>query len=576
MNLLAWISIFASGLCLAIGIAVYFLDRKALLNKLCAAVLVLNAYWAFSEFMVYEATTVETAFFWIKALFFYPFFSALMLHFTLVFTESYLLKSKLTYVFLYLPTSIFALVDLTTNQISALPVRQSWGYEYAAPTNSWIVIVDYLWVSTLALLSLLLCITYYLKTNDNIKKKQAKFVSIGIAFPVLTSIITDSILPMAEVAFPNLGNISGCIFGAFIAFAIWRYNLFNLNPTVAAETIVSTMPDSLILANNEGIIIQVNDALTKTTGYSEKELIGKQLGDLFLDEINGSETITLLKTKNEIKNIETKFRIAQEKVITVLLSASEVRGSNGKRIGFTCIVNDITSRKEMESKLFTAERFASIGELAGMVGHDLRNPLSSMKAATYYLKTKYSSKLDTKAIDMLSTIENSIEYSNKIVSDLLEYSREIKLSLESTSPKSLIASSLSFVDTPANIKVHDYSTDAPEMNVDAVKINRVFVNIIKNAFEAMPNGGTLTIKTENTSGMVTISFNDTGTGMTKEALNNLCKPLFTTKPKGMGFGLSICKRIIEAHGGKINAESIIGEGTTIITSFPIHSDMKTL
>lgn len=576
MNLLAWISIFASGLCLAIGIAVYFLDRKALLNKLCAAVLVLNAYWAFSEFMVYEATTIETAFFWIKALFFYPFFSALMLHFTLAFTESYLLKSKLTYVFLYLPTSIFALVDLTTNQISALPVRQSWGYEYAAPTNSWIVIVDYLWVSTLALLSLLLCITYYLKTTDNIKKKQAKFVSIGIAFPVLTSIITDSILPMAEVAFPNLGNISGCIFGVFIAFAIWRYNLFNLNPTVAAETIVSTMPDSLILANNEGIIIQVNDALTKTTGYSEKELIGKQLRDLFLDEINGSETITLLKTKNEIKNIETKFRIAREKVITVLLSASGVRGSNGKRIGFTCIVNDITSRKEMESKLFTAERFASIGELAGMVGHDLRNPLSSMKAATYYLKTKYSSKLDTKAIDMLSTIENSIEYSNKIVSDLLEYSREIKLSLESTSPKSLITSSLSFVDTPANIKVNDYSTDVPEMNVDAVKINRVFVNIIKNAFEAMPNGGTLTIKTENTLGMVTISFNDTGTGMTKEALNNLCKPLFTTKPKGMGFGLSICKRIIEAHGGKINAESIIGEGTTITTSFPIPSYIKTL
>lgn len=572
LNFLSWVSIFASGLCLAVGIAVYFLDRKGLLNKLCAATLLLNAYWAFTEFMIYEARTPETAYFWIKALFFWPLFSALMLHFTLAFTESYLLKSKLTYVFLYLPTSIFALVDLTTNQISAMPIKQNWGYAFAAPPNSWLSVVDSLWVSTLALLSLFLCLTYYIKVTDTIKKKQAKFVTIGLAFPVLISIMTDSILPMAEVVFPNLGNISGCIFSGFIAFAIWRYNLFNLNPTMAAETIVSTMPDSLILANPNGEIIQVNGALLKTTGYNEEKLISKPLGVLFLDKKTGIDTINLLKVKGEIKNIETKFQTASGVVITVLISASAVRKNNGKTIGYTCIVNDITSRKEMESKLFTAERFASIGELAGMVGHDLRNPLSSMKAATYYLKTKYASKLDKKAMDMLTAIDNSIDYSNKIVSDLLDYSREIKLEIEPATPKSLISSSLSFVNTPVNIEVHNYTTEVPEMRVDAAKINRVFVNIIKNAFDAMPNGGSLTIRAEKTPHIVNIIFKDTGTGMTKEALDNLYKPLFTTKPKGMGFGLSICKRIVEAHGGKITAQSMVDEGTTITTSFPVDSD----
>ena len=85
----------------------------------------------------------------------------------------------------------------------------------------------------------------------------------------------------------------------------------------------------------------------------------------------------------------------------------------------------------------------------------------------------------------------------------------------------------------------------------------------------MPNGGTLTIKNQKKENNVVFTFNDTGSGMTPEALKNLWKPLFTTKAKGMGFGLAICKRVVEAHGGKINAESIVGQGTTITTTIPI-------
>ena len=280
MNVFAWFSLLTSGVCLAIGLAVYFLDKKALLNKLFMATLVFNAYWAFCEFMMYQASNVTEAFLWNRALVLWPFFSALMLHFTLVFTESNLLKNKATYVFLYLPPSIFAGVDLTTDLISAIPIKQYWGYAFV-PSDSVVCVIDGLWVSTLALLSLVLCVVYYFRVNDIVKKQQAKFVAIGLGFPVLLSILTDSILPMTSIAFPSLENISACIFPGFIAYAMWRYDLFNLNPAVAAENIFSNVPDALILAGLDGKIVQVNDAYLENSGFTKKEIVGKSLLNCF-------------------------------------------------------------------------------------------------------------------------------------------------------------------------------------------------------------------------------------------------------------------------------------------------------
>jgi signal transduction histidine kinase len=223
--------------------------------------------------------------------------------------------------------------------------------------------------------------------------------------------------------------------------------------------------------------------------------------------------------------------------------------------------------EQTQAKLVKSERLATIGELAGMVGHDLRNPLTSIKGAVYFLRSKYTPKLDPVGREMLQTIDRSIDYSNKIVNDLLDYSREVTLEVSETKCKELLGNALSMVDVPKKIEVVTAMAET-SVSVDAAKMSRVFVNIIRNAFEAMLNGGTLTITSRETEDNWEITFEDTGEGMSEVTLAKLWTPLFTTKAKGMGFGLPICKRVVEAHGGKINVQSAAGKGTLFTITIP--------
>ncbi|MGC9345248.1 MAG: PAS domain S-box protein [Candidatus Bathyarchaeales archaeon] len=224
--------------------------------------------------------------------------------------------------------------------------------------------------------------------------------------------------------------------------------------------------------------------------------------------------------------------------------------------------------KKSQEQLLKAQRLAVIGEMAGMVGHDMRNPLTSIAGAAYYVKKRLGSKIDGKIKEMLELTEKNIAYSNKIINDLLDYSREIKLDLTENKPKSIIKEALSLVEIPKNVQVIDLTENKPKIKVDVEKMKRAFVNIIKNAVEAMPKGGTLTIKSKRLNGTLEFVFSDTGVGMSKKTMEKLWTPLFTTKAKGMGFGLAICKRIIEAHGGTISVKSARGKGTTFTLTVP--------
>jgi signal transduction histidine kinase len=230
--------------------------------------------------------------------------------------------------------------------------------------------------------------------------------------------------------------------------------------------------------------------------------------------------------------------------------------------------------EEINHRLVKAQRLATIGELAGMVGHDLRNPLTGIKSATYYLRTTHGSCSEDNRKKMFDVIESAIDHADKIIRDLQEYSREMQLELANCSPQSILKEALALVQVPDRVKIIDNTLDNPLIKADKTKIARVFINIIKNAVDAMPEGGTLQIKSTQTDGNVEISFADTGIGIPKEAMSKLFTPLVTTKAQGMGFGLAICKRIVDAHQGRITVQSVEGKGTTVTVTMPTETKPK--
>jgi PAS domain S-box-containing protein len=224
--------------------------------------------------------------------------------------------------------------------------------------------------------------------------------------------------------------------------------------------------------------------------------------------------------------------------------------------------------QQTQAKLLRSERLAAIGELAGMVGHDIRNPLTAIKNAAYYIKAKQGLGSDAHVKKMLEVIDSAITHADKIINDLLDYSREIQLELVTCSPRSLLKEALAIVQVPQQVKIVDATQKKPVIKADKARMVRVFANLIKNAVDAMPNGGTLQVKSQQTRDNVEFSFADTGVGIPKETLSALFLPLVTTKARGMGFGLAICKRIVEAHQGRITVESVEGKGSTFTVTIP--------
>jgi len=219
------------------------------------------------------------------------------------------------------------------------------------------------------------------------------------------------------------------------------------------------------------------------------------------------------------------------------------------------------------SKLTRAERFSTIGELATMVGHDLRNPLQGIRNATYFLR-KGMQHVDESRL-MLDEIEKDIIYSDCIVRNLLEYSQELRPELARTTPRAIVAKALLSIGIPNSIHVFDKTSDETAIMVDSNLLSKAVANLIQNAVEAMPKGGILTLESTRLNDQLELKISDTGCGFPEEFKSKIGNPLVTRKARGMGFGLAITKRILEAHGGSLQVESIAGKGSSFKIVLPL-------
>jgi PAS domain S-box-containing protein len=310
------------------------------------------------------------------------------------------------------------------------------------------------------------------------------------------------------------------------------------------------------------------------TGFEAEDLIAHP--EIWHDRVhpddlrNYYEELPLL-WKEEQRIFEYRFLHKDRTFRWIREEARVVRDADGKQVEVIGYWSDITEERRMREALLRSERLAAIGQMAAMMAHDLRNPLTGISGAAYHLRKKLGATADAKSLEMLELIEKDIEHANRIMSDLLEYSRELHLELDDTTPRSIIEQALALVEIPSAIRVSNLTDNQPEVRLDTEKMKRVFVNLIRNAVDAMPHGGELTIQSKESSGNLEVSFSDTGGGITEEVASRMWTPFFTTKAKGVGLGLSISKRIVEAHKGRLSYETKIGKGTSFVATIPLQA-----
>lgn len=233
--------------------------------------------------------------------------------------------------------------------------------------------------------------------------------------------------------------------------------------------------------------------------------------------------------------------------------------------------------EERTRQLQVAQRFAVIGELATMIGHDMRNPLQVITNMQYLLDMRMQKMTKDESDilhrygipDIFDRIETEIQYLNKIISDLQDYAREVNPEKSRINLKTFFEDLIQKISPPPSILIQKEIELDAAISLDPQLLTRVMENLINNAIQAMEHGGTLTLTSHILKDNLIITIRDTGTGISPESQPRIFDPLYTTKPKGTGLGLSVTRRLIEAHGGKISLIETSPGGTTFEVTLPV-------
>ncbi|MCW3998778.1 MAG: PAS domain-containing protein [Candidatus Bathyarchaeota archaeon] len=286
-----------------------------------------------------------------------------------------------------------------------------------------------------------------------------------------------------------------------------------------------------------------------------------------------------------------RFRHKNGVYIVVKDTAKAIKDQTGKTVHFVGGIRDITQRthdrqqieqysrrleelvEQRTRQLVEYERLAAIGQMAGMVGHDIRNPLQALTGDVYLIKTEAEALPQNQSkqeiFESLASIEANITYINKIVADLQDYSRKLSPEYQQVNLESLILEVMQTVLIPENIKIAIHSENLPNISVDPTFLRRTLTNLINNAIQAMPSGGELGVTAHKKPRLVCITVADTGVGIPPEVQAKLFTPMYTTKAKGQGLGLAVVKRLVEAQGGTISFQSKVGVGTKFFVELPL-------
>ncbi len=341
------------------------------------------------------------------------------------------------------------------------------------------------------------------------------------------------------------------------------------------QRIIKFLPEPIVLIDN-GEIVYANKLAVKLIGAADdSEMVGRPILD-YVDPAYSDDLMDVLNkvihTDDPTNFLENKLLCNDGQTIDVEMSSIRIHNYRGKMVILT-VIRDLTDRKRSEEMLVRSEKLSVIGQLAAGVAHEIRNPLTALKGFTQLLKSKAEG--NSFYYDIMT---NELDRINFIVNEFMTLAKPHFSKFSTRRLDHILHAVISILETQAilmNVSIRtEFENCIPSIYCDENQLKQVFINIIKNAIEAMPLGGQITITAamEPDHERMRLTIRDEGMGIPDEIIRQIGQPFITTKEKGTGLGLMISSRIIEQHQGLMNISSVPGEGTTIEIILPLNTE----
>ncbi|HEX7706408.1 MAG TPA: ATP-binding protein [Thermoanaerobaculia bacterium] len=354
-----------------------------------------------------------------------------------------------------------------------------------------------------------------------------------------------------------------------------RQNLAELR--ALNQNVVESIPSGLITLTSFGTASLVNPAGIQILQLPSLMILGKHITELGFFDVQGWNTAREQLTAGKVVRRELEeFRLGGE-TRSVGFAINLLKTLEGNVSGYTLVFQDLTEMKKLEAEVRLKDRMAAVGELSAGIAHEIRNPLAAIAGSVQVLKG--SSSLSPQEQRLMAIVLKESERLNKSISDFLRFVRpQEKRSLEFDVAASL-SETLDLLQNSSELNerhtiVREIDPPSFRLHGDADQIRQVFWNLARNAIQAMPNGGTLLVRASLVDGGYSISFIDSGRGMSESDVRRLFQPFRTNFPSGTGLGMAISYRIVQEHGGHIDVQSKEGEGSAITIHLPLSSETR--
>ncbi len=336
------------------------------------------------------------------------------------------------------------------------------------------------------------------------------------------------------------------------------------------RTLVELSPDAIAVHDGE-VYLYANPAAAELfCSESQADLVGRKVLDLVSPEDREKVTRRIRRSlldQSGMPPIEVSLLSCDGRLVRAEVMAAPIVYE--EREAVMVIMRDVTERRRLERQMVQMEKLAMMGQVAGGVAHEIRNPLGAINNAVYFLQMLGVGK-SSEAREPLEIIQREIRNSERVISSLLDFAKGGAPECVPLDLNELVRHTVANLSLPDEVElILDLDAELPECSYDDAVTQRALDNLLNNAIDAMTEGGRLTISTAvSPGGQVSLSVSDTGVGMSAETLTQVFDPFYTTKAKGIGLGLAIVKREIERLGGSIECQSTEGEGTTFTIVFP--------